>query len=153
MRDSINAVNQALETIRAVREQASRAVEQAGRINRAGEVRPAADSLASSLGAVETELNQTRSESGQDPIRHPGKLDNQLYELYGNVTGTNGYISGAADGVPTRGATQRLADVLRDWAPLDARLKTILARDVPAFNELLRKLGLGAIVRPVRTVM
>ena len=153
VRDSINAVNQALETIRAVREQASRAVEQAGRINRAGEVRPAADSLASSLGAVETELNQTRSESGQDPIRHPGKLDNQLYELYGNVTGTNGYISGAADGVPTRGATQRLADVLRDWAPLDARLKTILARDVPAFNELLRKLGLGAIVLPARTVM
>ena len=130
-----------------------RAVEQAGRIDRAADVKPAADSLASVLGTVEVELNQVKSESGQDPIRHAGKLDNQLYELYGNLTGPNGYISGGAEGRPTRGAKQRLSDLVREWGPLDARLKAIIAKEVPAFNELLRRLGLGAIVLPTKTVM
>lgn len=153
LRDSMNAVNRALETIRSVREQATRAVEQAGRIDRANEVKPAADALAAKLGGVEGELNQTRSESGQDPIRHAGKLDNQLVELYGSITGTNGYIVGAGDGRPTRGATERLADLLREWAPLSARVRAIMAQDVPAFNALLQRLGLGAIVLPTRTIM
>jgi len=153
LRDSITVASQALETIRAVREQATRALEQAGRINRAGEVKPAADSLTGRLSGVEVRLNQVKSESGQDPIRHPGQLDNQLIELYTNVAGDHSYIYGGPEGRPTRGATERLQDVLRDWAPIATQLRTILERDVPAFNELLRRLGLGAIVLPPRTVM
>lgn len=153
VRDSLNAVNQALETVRAVREQANRAVEQAGRIDRAGEVKPAADALGDKLGGVEGSLNQVKSMSGQDPIRHPGQLDNQLIELYTNLTGDDSYIYGGPEGRPTRGAMERTADVMRQWAPLSARLRTILEQDVPAFNELLRRLGLGAIVIPSKTVM
>lgn len=153
VRDSINAVNAALETLRAVREQAMRAVEQAGRINRASEVKPAADALGSALGGVELQLNQVKSESGQDPIRHPGQLDNQLIELYTNLTGDDSYIYGGPEGRPTRGAVQRTSDLLQSWAPLSARVKTILEKDVPAFNELLKRLGLGAIVLPPKTVM
>lgn len=153
VRDSINAVNHALETIRAVREQATHAVEQAGRINRASEVQPAADALGGKLGGVEGSLNQVKSMSGQDPIRHPGQLDNQLIELYTNLTGDDSYIYGGPEGRPTRGAMERTTDVLRQWAPLSAQLRTILEQDVPAFNELLRRLGLGAIVLPPKTVM
>lgn len=153
VRDSINVVNSALETLRAVREQAMRAVEQAGRINRASEVKPAADALGSALGGVELQLNQVKSESGQDPIRHPGQLDNQLIELYTNLTGDDSYIYGGPEGRPTRGAVQRTADLMQSWAPLSARVKTILEKDVPAFNELLKRLGLGAIVLPPKTVM
>src|SRR5690606_8901531 len=138
----------ALETIRAVREQATHAVEQAGRINRASEVQPAADALGGKLGGVEGSLNQVKSMSGQDPIRHPGQLDNQLIELYTNLTGDDSYIYGGPEGRPTRGAMERSTDVLRQWAPLSAQLRTILEQDVPAFNELLRRLGLGAIVLP-----
>jgi hypothetical protein len=153
VRDSINVVNAALETLRAVREQAMRAVEQAGRINRASEVKPAADALGSALGGVELQLNQVKSESGQDPIRHPGQLDNQLIELYTNLTGDDSYIYGGPEGRPTRGAVQRTSDLMQSWAPLSARVKTILEQDVPAFNELLKRLGLGAIVLPPKTVM
>lgn len=153
VRDSINAVNHALETIRAVREQATRAVEQAGRINRASEVKPAADALGGKLAGVESSLNQVKSMSGQDPIRHPGQLDNQLIELYTNLTGDDSYIYGGPEGRPTRGAMERTTDVLRQWAPLATQLRTILEQDVPAFNELLRRLGLGAIVVPPKTVM
>lgn len=152
VRDSMNAVNEAIATIRAVREQATRAVEQAGRINRASEVQPAADALTGKLGGVEGALNQTKSESGQDPIRHPGQLDNELTELYTNLTGSDSYIYGGPEGRPTKGALERSADVMRVWAPLSARLRTIIETDVPAFNELLRRLGLGAIVLPAKPV-
>ncbi|MBL8997700.1 MAG: glycosyl hydrolase [Gemmatimonadetes bacterium] len=153
LRDSMNVVNQSLELIRSVATQAKQAVELAGRIGRVADVTPAADELAAKLSGVEGALNQTKSESGQDPIRHAGKLDNQLVELYANVTGDDSYIYGGPEGRPTRGATERLGDVLREWAPLSAQLRTIIERDVPAFNELLRRLGLGAIVLPPRPVM
>ncbi|MEO6446558.1 MAG: glycosyl hydrolase [Gemmatimonadaceae bacterium] len=153
VRDSLNAMNQAFETIRAVKEQATRALEQAGRINRGSEVKPASDALNAKLSGVENEINQTKSESGQDPIRHAGQLDNQLFELYTNLTGTDSYIYGGPEGRPTRGALERVNDVLKDWAPVSNRFRTILEQDVPAFNELLRRLGLGAIVLPPKTVM
>jgi hypothetical protein len=146
-------VTQAIETIRSLKEQASRAVEQAGRIERTAEVKPAADSLAGKLTGVEDGLIQSRSQSGQDPIRFAGKLDNQFAELYGYVTGPSGYIAGGAEGRPTRGATERLADLQRTWAPLRAQLQVIIDRDLAAFNALLQRLGLGAIVVPRRVVM
>jgi hypothetical protein len=152
VRDSMNVVNEAIATIRAVREQATRAVEQAGRINRASEVKPSADALAGKLGGVEGSLNQTKSESGQDPIRYPGQLDNELTELYTNLTGDDSYIYGGPEGRPTRGAMERTNDVMQRWAPLSTQLRTILETDVPAFNELLRRLGLGAIVLPAKPI-
>lgn len=153
LRDSMNVVNQSLELIRSVATQAKQAVELAGRVGRVADVTPAANELTAKLSGVEGALNQTKSESGQDPIRHAGKLDNQLVELYANITGDDSYIYGGPEGRPTRGATERLGDVLREWAPLSAQLRTIIERDVPAFNELLRRLGLGAIVLPPRPVM
>jgi len=153
VRDSINVVTRAIETIRSLKEQADRAVEQAGRIDRAADVKPAADSLARKLTAVEGGLIQSKSQSGQDPIRFAGQLDNQLAELYGYVTGPGGYIAGGAEGRPTRGAIERLGDLQQSWAPLRARLQEIIDRDLVAFNALLQRLGLGAIVVPRRTVM
>jgi hypothetical protein len=153
VRDSINAVTNAIETIRSLKEQADRAVEQAGRIERTSEVKPAADSLAAKLTGVEGGLIQSKSQSGQDPIRFAGRLDNQLAELYGFVTGPSGYIAGGAEGRPTRGAMERLADLQQVWAPLRAQLQQIIDRDLVAFNALLQRLGLGALVVPRRTVM
>lgn len=153
VRDSINAVTAAIETIRSLKEQADRVVEQAGRIDRAPEVRPAADSLAARLTGVEDGLIQSKSRSNQDPIRFAGRLDNQLAELYGYVTGTGGYIAGGAEGRPTRGAMERLTDLQQTWAPLRARLQEVIDRDLPAFNALLQRLGLGALVVPRRTVI
>jgi hypothetical protein len=57
------------------------------------------------------------------------------------------------EGRPTRGATERLADLQRTWAPLRAQLQVIIDRDLAAFNALLQRLGLGAIVVPRRIIM
>jgi photosystem II stability/assembly factor-like uncharacterized protein len=151
VRDTMNAVNRAVEAVRAVKEQAARAVELAGRLDRAAELRPAADSLTKKLTDVESELIQSRSQSDQDPIRFAGKLDNQLAELYGNLTGVDGYIAGGADGRPTAGALERTRDLERQWAPLSARLREILDRDVPAFNDLAARIGVAPVVLPPRS--
>jgi hypothetical protein len=150
VRDSMNAIAQAIETLRSVKEQAARAVEQAARVDRAAELRPISDSLAAKLGAVEERLIQTRSRSGQDPIRFAGRLDNQFAELYGNVTGTDGYIAGGAEGRPTKGAFERLTDLNAEWAPLAARLRAILETDVPAFNAAVVRAGVAPVTVPVR---
>jgi hypothetical protein len=46
-----------------------------------------------------------------------------------------------------------MTDVLKEWTPVSQRLQLILDKDVPAFNELLKRLGLGAIVVPRKTIM
>lgn len=153
VRDSLNAVNRSIDVIRAIKEQAARVVEAADKIDRASDVKPAADSLSGKLGGVEVDLIQVKSQSGQDPLRFAGRLDNQLAELYGAITGTDGYINGGPEGRPTKGAYERMADVMKEWAPLSAKLQVILDKDVPAFNELLKRLGLGAVVVPRKAVM
>jgi len=76
-----------------------------------------------------------------------------LAELYGYVTGPSGYIAGGAEGLPTRGAMERLGDLQQAWSPLRSRLQEIIDKDLVAFNALLQRLGLGAIVVPRRTIM
>jgi photosystem II stability/assembly factor-like uncharacterized protein len=145
VRDSLQAVHDAIGTIRAVAEQVEGALARARDAGVEDQVAPLADTIGTSLSEVETQLLQTRSESGQDPIRFAGMLDNQLAELYGAVTGTDGYISGGPEGRPTAGAMDRLQDLNRQWEELRVRLQFILENDVARFNELMESLGLPAV--------
>jgi hypothetical protein len=151
VRDTMNGIAAAIETIRAARDQSAAVAERAKGSPRAAELRAAADSLSKRLGAVEQSLTQTRSQSGQDPIRFAGRLDNQYAELYGNLTGVSGYIAGGPEGRPTAGALERMRDLDREWAPLAARLRAILAREVPAFNALVGRAGVTPILLPAVT--
>ncbi|MCI0435173.1 MAG: hypothetical protein L0271_16270 [Gemmatimonadetes bacterium] len=121
-------------------------------IGRAEDLAPLADSLTARLTGVETLLTQVNSRSGQDPIRFPGMLDNQLAELYGNITGVNGYISGGPEGRPTRGAIERSADLFAGWVTLHDRLLRILETDLPALNAAIQRAGIPAIIVRTRPV-
>jgi hypothetical protein len=48
---------------------------------------------------------------------------------------------------------ERLVDLQQTWTPLRTRLQEIIDRDLVAFNALLQRLGLGAIVVPRRAIM
>lgn len=148
VRDSLNAVYAGLRTLRDVKTQASTIVEQARRAGVDGSLAPLGDTLSARLSVVEAQLTQLKSKSGQDPIRFGGMLDNQYSELYGFVTGTDNYISGGPEGRPGRGAYDRTKDLDAQWAPLAARLREILARDVDAFNAEAKRLDVGRIVLP-----
>jgi hypothetical protein len=149
VRDSLNAVYSAISTVRDVRAQTETVLSKAREMGRATELAPLADSLTAHLNAVEDELVQRRSQSGQDPIRFGGRLDNQYAELYGNLTGTNGYIAGGPEGRPTRGAVQRMQELNTQWMAVHQRLLRILETEVQALNAAAQRAGIPAIaVRP-----
>jgi hypothetical protein len=93
-------------------------------------------------------MTEPRIKVGYDVLRFGGRLDNQLAETYGNVTGTHGYIHGGPDGRPTAGATQRSGELVSQWNPLARRLEEVLSRDVAAFNSKVSSLGVAPIVVP-----
>jgi hypothetical protein len=153
VRDTLSAVYDAIRTIRSVREQSDAIVARAQDLERAGTLPVLADSLDGKLTAVEQSLIQTRSRSGQDPIRFAGRLDNQISELYGNITGEDGYISGGPEGRPTAGAQARMVELEAAWATLRQQLDVILTTDLARFNEAVTQAGIPPIaVRRARPI-
>jgi len=148
VRDSMEAVNRTLGNLRDIRTQTEQLIATAKRTSVEAALQKEADTVTVKLGRLEAGVTQTQSKSGQDPIRFAGRIDNQWAELYGSITGPNGYISGGAEGRPTRGAAERLAELNAQWAQLSALWQEVLTRDVPALNAAARSLSLGGIVVP-----
>jgi hypothetical protein len=148
LRDTLESVNRALETMRAVRAQARMSVEQATKAGVASELTPLANALEASLDSLERLMSEPRIKVAYDVLRFGGRLDNQLAETYGNVTGTNGYIHGGPEGRPTTGAVQRTGELVGQWAPMSKRLEEVLNSSVAAFNAKVSALGVAPIVLP-----
>jgi hypothetical protein len=150
IRDSITAVTRAIETLSAVREQVVAVLEKAEVAGQADQLRPLGDTLQTKSTEVHEELQQTKNQSGQDPIRFPPRLDNQWVELYNNVTGVDGYIAGGPEGRPLPGAMERLRDLNADWEGVRQRYQAILQNELRRFNQTVERLGLPAVVLPER---
>jgi photosystem II stability/assembly factor-like uncharacterized protein len=148
VRDSLDALNRTLKDLRDVRTQTEGLLASARRIAAEDALRQPVDSLMIKLQGLETRLSQIKSKSGQDPIRFAGQLDNQWAELYGNVTGPNGYISGGPEGRPTRGATERLVELRARWETLRAIWQEVITTDLPALNARAKALDIGGIAIP-----
>ncbi|HSM60930.1 MAG TPA: hypothetical protein VK849_09045 [Longimicrobiales bacterium] len=150
VRDSISSVTRAIRTLSAIREQVKQVIDKAEAAGQAATLEPLADTLQTRATEVHEELQQTKNQSGQDPIRFPPRLDNQWIELYNYVTGVDGYISGGPEGRPTPAAYERLGDLSGDWQGIRARYLSILENELQRFNEAVERLGLPAIVLPGR---
>ena len=150
-RDSVNSITEAIEALAGVREQVESVMERARAAELDGELQALADTLTDKSTSVTEDLMQTKNQSSQDPIRFEPRLDNQWLELYGRVTGTDGYISGGADGAPQEGTMERLQVLLDDWEAVRTRYLDLLANELARFNEAVERLGLPAVVLPRRT--
>ena len=100
------------------------------------------------LAGVTEDLMQTQNQSGQDPIRFPPKLDNQLVELYNFITGVDGYISGGPEGRPSQGAYERFDDLNIEWGGVRGRLQSVIVNELQELNDLLERLGLPTVNVP-----
>lgn len=149
-RDSINSITAAVEALAAVREQVEGVMERARTAELDGELQALADTVADKSTAVTEELMQTKNQSPQDPIRFEPRLDNQWLELYGRITGADGYISGGADGAPHQGTMERFQDLLEEWEDVRTRYLDLLANELARFNDAVERLGLPAVVLPRR---
>ena len=149
-RDSINSITRAIEDLAAIRDQVEAVMERARAAEQESALQGLADTLADKSMGVTEDLMQTRNRSNQDPIRFPPRLDNQWLELYGRITGVDGYISGGAEGAPHPGTLQRLEDLLADWEAVRVRYTDLLENELVRFNEAVERLGLPAVVLPRR---
>jgi hypothetical protein len=139
IRDTLNAVYDAIRTLRSVREQVHSVATHAKEAGHDG-LLARADSIGKKLSSIENELMQTKNESFQDPLNFPPQLDNQFAYLYGFVAGP--------DGPPTRSARTRFEDANELWREHRSQLQEILETDVPAFNERARELASDPVFVP-----
>jgi hypothetical protein len=131
----INELYTNLGKIRDVKAQAAEISKTAG----AGSpVAAAAKTLTDRLTAVESDMTQIQGEGGQDALNFPGRLDNQLVVLYGNIANTERRL-----GTPI---TERYKDLKPVADGILQRARTALQTDVATFNGVLTKAGLKAIV-------
>lgn len=135
LRDAITEVHDYIRQIRSVKKQIQWLTEQSDNeeINRIG------PDLMKELTAYEQQLMQTKNQSGQDPIRFAPRLDNQMVEAYGYVTGTDGYISGGREGRPPKAAYDRWNDLDEEWTDLREEVEKALEKSAGTFNELIEK--------------
>lgn len=148
VRNAIDEIHQALRTIHTIYEQLDYVTERAKQVGAVASFEEMAEELRTKLKDVEEQLTQTRNQSPQDPIRFPPKLDNQFIELYGNVTGPDGYIAGGPEGRPTTGAYERYADLTAQWTEVWGTLDAILASDLKAINAAFEQLNLAPVSAP-----
>ena len=150
VRDSITSITRAIEDLAAIRAQVETVMERARAAEQEALLQALADTLADKSMGVTEDLMQTRNRSNQDPIRFPPRLDNQWLELYGRITGTDGYISGGPEGAPHAGTLERLEDLLTDWETVRTRYIDLLENELVLFNQAVERLGLPAVVLPRR---
>jgi len=98
-------------------------------------IKDAAQALARTLGAIEGELIQVRSE---DPRMFPAKLNSRVATIVGLIE--------YSDAAPTQ-ALRELYEHVALAAQMElAKLDRCLADDVAAFNALCRDAGVAAVV-------
>jgi photosystem II stability/assembly factor-like uncharacterized protein len=135
IRDRTNDANNAVRTIRSIKEQIAERKARAG--NRGSALDRVSGPFISQLSAVEGEIYQVRNQSGQDPLNYPIKLNNQIAALSGVVAST--------EAKPTR-QSQEVFELLSGL--LDAelrRLNALLDAPLAGVNAELSKLGLPVI--------
>ncbi|HEY2496792.1 MAG TPA: glycosyl hydrolase [Candidatus Angelobacter sp.] len=101
-------------------------------------VAEAGKQLDKKMTEVEEVLIQTKAKSGQDVLNYPIRLNNYLVALGGVVE--------SADSAPTQ-ASYEVFDMLSKQVDEQlARWKQILSTDVPAYNEVVKKQEVPAII-------
>jgi hypothetical protein len=91
--------------------------------------------------AVEGDMTQLQGEAGQDALNFPGRMDNQLTQLYSSVISAERKL-----GTPV---TERYADLKPMYDALMQRVATVLGADVTAFNAAATRAGVtrGIVIK------
>ena len=90
------------------------------------------------ITGIEEALIQTKTKSGEDALNYPIKLNDKLMGLGGTVL--------SADTAPTRQSYEVFDDLSRQLNEQLAKWREVTTKDVPALNESMRKVKLGAVL-------
>jgi photosystem II stability/assembly factor-like uncharacterized protein len=126
--------------LRDVRDQASRVAQYSKDLPRADSISKVSARLKSRIDSLESSLVQVKATNGQDIINYRNGLIDQVLFLADAVD-----ASGVA---PTRAMEQRVGEIDAAWQALDARVRSVIDRDVAELNSLLA--GAPAVIVPAR---
>jgi len=135
-KELLNSCHQAIGEVRMARQQLELAVMRIKKASQPSGFSNKAEQLIKQLTELEQELIQTRSESAQDPINYPPKLDDQIAYLYSIVNGM--------DSRPGPGAYERLEDLKLAFEPHQQQIR-VLKQEVLNLNSIFTENGLKPI--------
>jgi photosystem II stability/assembly factor-like uncharacterized protein len=137
MRDRQDEMNQAILAIRDLRTQLQSIEKHLASHDEAKSTVSAAADLRKKTAAIEEELIQVKSKASEDELNYPTKLNSQL-----------GYLQQAvdsADVAPTEGELAVFAQLDQELEVQLAKWREIVAKDIPAINDAMRKANIPLI--------
>lgn len=140
IRDRVTQTHDAVNQIRNIREQITALNKRLEKDPHAKVVADAGKQLDKKMTEVEEVLIQTKAKSNQDVLNYPIRLNNHLVALGGVV--------GSADSAPTQASYQVFEMLSKQLDEQLAKWKQILAVDVPAYDDVVRKQEIPAIIVP-----
>ena len=123
--NTLNKCHAAIKQLRSVRKQVNEIADNASKKGFDKSLKDQAKDIGTKLSQVEEELIQIKSESGQDPINYPPKLDDQIAYLYSTVC--RQYAK------PTEGCYERFNDLKNELKVHLDRLNMVLDGEVREF--------------------
>jgi hypothetical protein len=138
VRDKLSETHSTIKRIRTIREQVEDIIERVATHDQADTVKSSGTALLESFKQVEEALYQTKNRSNQDPLNYPIRNNNKLSGLVSVVS--------RGDYKPTKQAIEVKKEIT---IKIDSELSSyqlILRNDVPAFNALIKSLGIPAVI-------
>jgi hypothetical protein len=135
-RDKFNETQKAIKDIRALRSQINSFVDMQGK-NVPKDVKQMADSINNQMTSIEEALYQTKSESGQDVLNYPIRLNDKLAGVFD--------VANSGNFAPSKQVTEVYNDLSSQIDVELKKLENIKAKEIPAFNDLIRQKSLPVI--------
>jgi len=138
IRDRVTQAHEAVNQIRDIRAQITALNKRLENQPQAKAVAEAGKQLDKKMTEVEEVLIQTKAKSGQDVLNYPIRLNNYLVALGGVVE--------SDDSAPTQASYDVFEMLSKQLDEQLAKWKQILTTDVPAYNEVVKKQEVPAII-------
>jgi hypothetical protein len=138
IRNKVTEINQAINRLRDVKSQLDTLTRKIRGHEKGNQVIKAARQLRTKLTAVEDVLIQSKSKSGQDPLNYPILLDNKIAAVASVVA--------ASDSRPTDQSYEVFKELSAKADEQLVKFKSILEKDLPNFNDIVKKSKIPAIV-------
>jgi inorganic triphosphatase YgiF len=138
IRERVTQAHETVNQIRDIRAQITALNKRLENQPQAKSVAEAGKQLDKKMTEVEEVLIQTKAKSGQDVLNYPIRLNNYLVAL--------GSVVDSADSAPTQVSYEVFAMLNKQLDEQLARWKQILGTDIPAYNEIVKKQEVPAII-------
>ena len=138
IRDRVTQTHDTVNQIRDIRGQTEALNKRLQGQPQAKAVADAGKQLDKKMTEIEEVLIQTKAKSNQDVLNYPIRLNNYLVALTGVV--------GSSDSAPTQASFEVFDMLSKQLDEQLAKWKTVMSADIPAYNDVVRKQEVPAII-------